>query len=53
MRRKTELRAALPRDLMLLETDAPYTGKASTPGDLRAALRMLADVWETTLADSP
>jgi len=48
MRGKTDLLAALPRDHILLETDAPYTGKTSTPGDLRAVLGMLADAWGMT-----
>lgn len=48
MRRKTDLLAALPRDRVLVETDAPHTGRHSRPGDLSGALAALADAWATT-----
>ncbi|MBF4161025.1 TatD family hydrolase [Nocardioides acrostichi] len=48
MTRKSELLAAIPRDRVLLETDAPYTGKASRPGDLNAVINGLADAWNVT-----
>lgn len=48
MHRKNDLLTALPHDRVLLETDAPYTGKTSTPGSLEPAVRMLAHAWSLT-----
>jgi TatD DNase family protein len=48
MTRKTELVQALPRDRVLLESDAPHGGRGSRPGRLDAALVGLASVWKVT-----
>lgn len=49
MRGKTDLLSAIPPDRVLLETDAPHTGKTTSPGDLRPAIAMLAETWQTTV----
>lgn len=49
MARKQDLLAALPRDRVLLETDAPHTSKTIRPGDLTAALQGIADHWGADL----
>lgn len=49
MGRKADLLAALPRDHVLLETDAPYTGKTVRPGDIWQALQAVASAWDTSL----
>ena len=45
MRRKRDLLNAIPRHRVLLETDAPHTGRTVRPGDIWPALTMLADEW--------
>lgn len=50
MGRKAELLTALPRDRILVETDAPHAGRHSRPGDLGGALAALAAAWATTAA---
>jgi TatD DNase family protein len=45
MQRKSDLLSALPRDRVLLETDAPYTGKPGVPGAVDPAVAMLASHW--------
>jgi TatD DNase family protein len=52
MGRKQDLLAALPRDRVLLETDAPHTGKTLRPGDLRTALAVVAEAWQTTIEEA-
>ena len=52
MSRKPDLLTTLPRDRVLLETDAPHTGAHTRPGDVRPVLTMLADAWSITLAEA-
>lgn len=48
MHRNTELLAAIPTHRVLLETDAPHTGKTTKPGDVRPVVAMLATAWGAT-----
>lgn len=46
MTRKADLLAALPRDRVLLETDAPFASKSVRPGDVRPVVLALAETWD-------
>jgi TatD DNase family protein len=46
MLRNRDLIEALPRDRVLLETDAPHAGKTVRPGQVWPVLEALAAVWD-------